>query len=301
MKNYLVESVTLENGEIIAYRQTGKKSKTLILIHGNMSSSVHFQTLMTELEAEFHVVAVDLSGFGDSTYRHPKKRLALYASEVAEVISKLQLNKVAVLGWSTGGGVALELAVQLPEKISQVYLLDSVGVKGFEMYQKDEGLQPILTQRLKTEEEIAADPVQVLPILKAYEKKDTEFIKLVWNSSIYLDKQPPLAEYELYLEAILKQRNLVDIDLALVHFNITNESNGVAPGSNHLAKIKCPVTIFHGEKDLIVPLAEAEATKKLLGEQAELIVFPQGGHSLVTDDLQGLGQKIRETYGKGAV
>lgn len=294
MKNYPVQTIILDNDEIIAYRQTGKGEKVLLLIHGNMSSSVHFQELMSELEDDYQVIALDLSGFGDSSYFISKDRLLLYADEVVNFIKKLEIEDLAVLGWSTGGGVALELAALLPDKIRQVYLLNAVGVKGFTMYRKDEQLKPILTQRLSTYEEIAEDPVQVLPILNAYANQDKAFLKMILNNTLYINQKPDEKTYDAYLEAMLKQRNLVDIDVALVHFNMTNESNGVADGTGCLEKVTCPVTILHGEDDLVVPLIEAQKTKTAFGDQANLIVFPKAGHSLITDNLAGLVQAIRE-------
>lgn len=294
MKNYPVQTIILDNDEVIAYRQTGKGTKVLLLIHGNMSSSVHFQELMSQLEDDYQVIALDLSGFGDSSYFISKDRLLLYADEVVNFIKKLGVEDVAVLGWSTGGGVALELAALLPETIRQVYLLNAVGVKGFTMYRKDDQMQPILSERLSTYEEIAEDPVQVLPILTAYANKDKAFLKMVLDNTLYINQKPDEETYDAYLEAILKQRNLVDIDVALVHFNMTDESNGVADGTGCIEKVTCPVTIIHGEADRVVPVSEAQQTKEYFGEQANLIVFPEAGHSLITDNLAGLVQAIRE-------
>lgn len=301
ISEYPVQKINLSNGETLAYRTVGDSDNVLLLLHGNMSSSVHFQPLMAELASDYQVIALDLAGFGESTYHVAKDRLHLYAIEVAEFIEKKELQKVTVLGWSTGGGIALELAALLPTEITHVYLLDSVGVKGLAMFKKDEHMQPILTERLGSRAEIENDPVQVQPILTAYRNQDKEFIRYVWNNSIYFENQPNKSEYERYLDAILKQRNLVDIDVALVNFNMTDESNGVVAGSNQLKKVKCPVTIFHGKNDLIVPLEEAQATAKILGEQSQLIVFHEGGHSLLTDDLKGLADEIRKTYCKGAM
>ena len=71
MKQYPVNTLTLKNGETIAYREAGKGEKTLLLIHGNMSSSVHWQPLMEALETEYRLVAPDMRGFGDSSYHKP--------------------------------------------------------------------------------------------------------------------------------------------------------------------------------------------------------------------------------------
>lgn len=70
IKNYHVNITSIENGETIAYRQVNAESNlpTLLLIHGNMSSSIHLQTVMEGLSPYYHIVAPDYPGFGDSSY-----------------------------------------------------------------------------------------------------------------------------------------------------------------------------------------------------------------------------------------
>ena len=70
MKQYPILYQSIPSGEVLAYRKCGVGNKVLLLLHGNMSSSVHYQTLMEKLEQDFTIYAVDLRGFGDSTFNH---------------------------------------------------------------------------------------------------------------------------------------------------------------------------------------------------------------------------------------
>lgn len=295
MKNYEVEFSNLPNGERIAYRESLDRSKpTLLLIHGNMSSSIHFQTLMEKLEDDYHLIAPDLPGFGDSSYVSEHSSLLDFAKDMEYFVSGLKLTNFEVLGWSTGGGIALELAYLLPEKVAKVFLLSSVGVKGYPMFKKDEAFQPIPTERLVSKEEIAKDPVQVTPVLNYYATKNTEAIRAIWDAAIYINDKPIGTEYSIYLNEIIKQVNLVDIDYSLVHFNITKETNGVTDGSGHIQGIKCPIIIIHGAKDWVVPISEAELSAKAFGEQAEFHIFESAGHAIVTDELERLVTIIKD-------
>lgn len=285
MKHYPVQTLALKNNELIAYRECGKGDKILILVHGNMSSSVHFQTVMEQLESEFKIYAVDMRGFGDSSYHTELNSLEDFAEDIELWIEALDLKGFSLLGWSTGGGVVLEIAANMPQRVKQVLLLDSVGIKGYPMFKKDDKGQAILTQFITTKEEIKADPVQVLPILNAYETKNKDFLKMVWNAVIYNIKQPSESDYDAYLDAMLKQRNLVDVDHALVHFNITHDFNGINTGSGRIDLIKCPVVIMHGKLDYVVPFNQAEEMKRYFKDQALLIPFENIGHSCITDDL----------------
>ncbi len=285
MKHYPVQFINLENGETIAYRHAGSMGKTVLLVHGNMSSSVHFQVVLEQLEDSYQVYALDLRGFGDSSYHKPLNTLHDFADDVKLFINALNLDDIYMLGWSTGGGIILEVAADIPHKIKKVFLLDSVGLQGYPMFKKDAKGQPILSKQLSSRKDIAADPVQVAPILQAYKTNDRDLLKAVWNAAIYNLNQPNIEDYELYLDAIFKQRNLVDVDYSLVHFNMTHESNGVEEGSGRMDNVLAPIIIMHGAKDLVVPIDYAKQMEALFKEQALLVIFENAGHSVITDDL----------------
>ena len=295
MKNYELKTLVLSNGETIAYREAGKGSKTVILVHGNMSSSVHFQTTMEALENEYKVYAVDMRGFGDSSYNNELNSLRDFSEDIQLWVKALDLKDFNILGWSTGGGVVLELAADMPERVKKVFLLDSVGIKGYPMFKKDEKGQPILTQLITTKEEIKVDPVQVLPILTAYATRNKDLLKMIWNAVIYNTVQPNEEDYDAYLEAMLKQRNLVDVDYSLVHFNMTSDTNLIGLGSGRMALVKAPIVILHGKNDYVVPFNQAEEMKQYFGEQAVLIPF-EGGHSLPTDCFDQYISVLKEHF-----
>ena len=220
MKSYDVKYIDLEKtGEKIAYRECGQGDKTILLIHGNMSSSAHFQPVMELLEQDYKVYAMDMVGFGDSSYNRQINSLHDFSKDVTEFIKILNLKNLYILGWSTGGGVVLETAADIPDTIRKIFLQSSVGVQGYPMFKKDDELKPIVDQRIYKREDIEADPVQVVPALNAYRDRNREYFKYIWNLTIYNKLQPSEEDYELYIDAILKQRNLVDVDVALANFN----------------------------------------------------------------------------------
>ncbi|NLW53207.1 MAG: alpha/beta hydrolase [Tissierellia bacterium] len=292
MKHYEVKFIELKTGEKIAYREAGDGDKTILLVHGNMSSSVHFQPLIELLEKDYKVYALDMVGFGDSTYNREINSLHDFSLDVSEFIKELGLTDLYILGWSTGGGVVLETAVDLPERIKKIFLLSSVGVQGYPMFKKDENYQPILDQRIFTREDIAVDPVQVVPALVAYTNQDKSYFRNIWDLVIYNNAKPKDDDYEVYLEAILKQKNLVDVDVALANFNMTSLNNGVNEGTGRLDDVKAPVVIIQGARDLVVPPVFAQTSKEFFGDRAELVMFENAGHSIVTDDLKGLYEAI---------
>lgn len=294
MKEYLLQTVQIPNGETIAYRKAGHGEKTVLLVHGNMSSSVHWQTTMEALENDFTMFAPDMRGFGDSSYNNTFDSLHELAQDLEAFADAVGIAKFSAIGWSTGGGVVMELAADWPDRVEKIVLLESVPPTGYPIFKKDENGQPILTELLKTKEEIAADPIQVVPALNAYANGDRDTMRAIWNAAIYNMNQPPAADYERYLDAIMQQRNLVDIDYSLLTFNMTDAPTGSAPGSGRLSAIQCPVIILQGEKDMVVPLPWAQGTLAAFGDRATMHTFPNSGHSPLTDEPDVFMAKLKE-------
>lgn len=286
MKEYEVKYQEVETGETIAYREAGDKGKTILLIHGNMSSSVHFIPLMEILESKFKVYAVDLRGSGDSSYNNPVNSLEEFSHDITSFIRLKNLKNIVLIGWSTGGGIALETAVDNEGLVDHIFLLSSVGVQGYKVLGSSlNSFGMIDTKYIYDRKEFTEDALTFRQILHAYKTRDREYFKLLWDQ-IYVRKKPCEEDYGMYLDAVLKQRNYLDLVYSLANFNMTTTNNGVNEGSGRLFQLRCPVTILHGDDDTVAPIEDAKLTAKFIGERAELVVFKNKGHSLITDDLE---------------
>ena len=234
---YQVKSCRLPNGEAIAYREENRAcdAPVLLLIHGNQSSSLFYEHLMEDLKDQAHIYAIDMAGFGESTYERPHTCMKDWADDAAEFMDALHIPSAIVLGWSAGGGTALELASCYPEKVKHLVLLASVGVKGFRLPRRKEDLTPVPGEYLVERADIIQDPGTMIPITKAIEEKDTDFLHMVWAKTIF-DRHPPMEkDFAAYMEEILKERCFVDISVALCQFNITKE-DALVKGSGQIGR-----------------------------------------------------------------
>lgn len=280
--------VKLDNGEDIFYRESEGEGQKLVLIHGNMVSSKHFDILIEVLPDELHILAPDMRGFGKSSYRQEINSLQELASDVEEVMDARDFWPCALLGWSTGGGVAMEITLSRQEEVEKLILMESVSTRGYPMFKKDEDGEPIFSEQLETKEEIAADPVKTQPIKNAQKAENKEFIKQIWNQLIYVNNKPAPEKYDEYLDDILSQRNLVDIYYSLAHFNISPEHNGIEPGRNEAEEIDVPTLVLWGEEDLVITEEMARQTAADIGDNAELVHLEGCGHSPLIDDIKQL-------------
>jgi pimeloyl-ACP methyl ester carboxylesterase len=112
------------NGIKIFYREAGKKgAPTLLLLHGFPSSSHMFRNLIPSLAEQYHIVAPDFPGFGQSDMPDRSKFTYSFAN-LADVISKFTevvgLTKFAIYIFDYGSPVGLRLALKHPERIQAI-------------------------------------------------------------------------------------------------------------------------------------------------------------------------------------
>jgi pimeloyl-ACP methyl ester carboxylesterase len=112
------EQMQIGNNRIAVYR-SGGAGPSVLLIHGNSSSSLSYRN---QLEGEFGrthgVFALDLPGHGESARAAAPDidyTLPGYASIVAGVSKALGLHGAIYVGWSLGGHILLEASTQLPD------------------------------------------------------------------------------------------------------------------------------------------------------------------------------------------
>lgn len=103
----------------------------LVLVHGNVSSSLFFQPLMLTLPTQINAMAVDLRGFGASDRAPVDARRGLrdFSDDLAEVVDALGLGPVHLIGWSMGGGVVMQYALDHP--VRSLTLIAPVSPYGF--------------------------------------------------------------------------------------------------------------------------------------------------------------------------
>jgi len=98
------KTVKLSKQETLAYVEAGTKGPTLVLLHGNLSSSYHWMPLIHELKEFYHILAFDLRGFGESSYVNRFDDLFALAEDVRLALNQLNVQHYFAMGWSAGGG-----------------------------------------------------------------------------------------------------------------------------------------------------------------------------------------------------
>lgn len=285
MKEIITDVVKLPNKEEMFYRHKGKGNNNLLLIHGNQSSSLFYEELMNDLPDDINIYAIDLMGFGNSSYKNKHISINDWAEDVKEFMDLMNIDKATVVGWSLGGGVSMQLSASYPKRVSHLVLLASVGVKGYPMFKYDKNLKPILSEPIYLEEDIVKDPVLMVPVMNGIKNQDRDFFKMVWRKTIFNLNEPEENLFNAYMDEILKERCFLDVSVALINFNITDEKS-VIEGSGEINNIDMPVTWIHGKKDMVVPIETGKDSYKYFKNKSNFVEFENSGHCMFMDEKQ---------------
>jgi pimeloyl-ACP methyl ester carboxylesterase len=120
------EEITL-HGHSVSYRRAGW-GPVIVLIHGITGSSETWEDVIEPLAERYTVVAPDLLGHGQSAKPRGDYSLGAYASGVRDLLGALGHDRGTIVGHSLGGGVAMQMAYQFPERCERLVLVSSGGL-----------------------------------------------------------------------------------------------------------------------------------------------------------------------------
>lgn len=92
----------------------------VVLLHGGFGSADDFAAQVPALAERFRVIAVDSRGHGRSTRSRHGVSYHRMAEDVIALLDHLELDAAALVGWSDGGVVALDLAMTHPARVTRV-------------------------------------------------------------------------------------------------------------------------------------------------------------------------------------
>jgi len=101
------------------------KGEPLLLLHGGLFSTGMFGPTLTKLAEHRRVIGVDLHGHGRTALGTRKISVADIGRDLAVVVQKLGLRQVDVMGYSFGGGSALQLAFQHPALVRRMVIMSA--------------------------------------------------------------------------------------------------------------------------------------------------------------------------------
>lgn len=133
------------NGIKVYYEVYGA-GKPIVLLHGAFYTiGMNWSQLIPELSKTRKVIAIEMQGHGHTEYSERKLSVATLAKDVEGVMDYLKIDSADVAGYSMGGSVAYEFAIQSPKRLKKLVIISSTykssgwlpvvnnGFKGFKV------------------------------------------------------------------------------------------------------------------------------------------------------------------------
>jgi pimeloyl-ACP methyl ester carboxylesterase len=111
----------------VVYRIAGD-GPPVVLVHGMLNSSSHWQSVALDLASEYTVIAPDLIGHGDSAAPRGDYSLGAHAASIRDLLTALGVERATLVGHSLGGGVAMQFFYQFPARVERLVLVSSGGL-----------------------------------------------------------------------------------------------------------------------------------------------------------------------------
>ena len=119
-------SVTL-HGHELSYIDSGE-GPVLLFIHGILGSQAQWAHLVDRLDDDHRLIVPDLFGHGQSAKPVGDYSLGAHAATLRDLLDRLEIERVTLVGHSLGGGIALVFSYLFPERVDRIILVASGGL-----------------------------------------------------------------------------------------------------------------------------------------------------------------------------
>jgi pimeloyl-ACP methyl ester carboxylesterase len=260
----VAERVTVLDGVPVAYRMWGSSpnGRGIVLVHGGAAHSRWWDHIGPLLTVDRRVIAIDLSGHGDSG-RRESYSFDGWAREILAVAADAGLDAPTVIGHSMGGVVTLRLAALFGSRIEGAVVIDS----------------PV---RNPAPEQHAAQDRRVFRELRVYPSREAAIARFR-----PVPDQPVLG----YIADHVAATSVRQVDGGWT-WKWDPRVFVLEPPRAPLTRLACRVALFRAEHG-IMSAEMSEIMYDRLGRVAPLIEIPAAGHHIMLDQPIALAAALR--------
>lgn len=247
-----LDSRQVQVGEFnVHYYEGGPQgAETILMIHGFGADKDNWLRFSRPLTARYHVVALDLPGFGDSSKPEASYDVGTQVERLNAFAKAIGLHKLHLIGNSMGGHIAALYAARHPEEVLSVALLNNAGVNA-----------PQASELFKRLDRGDANPLLV--------RNADDFSNML--DLLFVEKPPLPGSLKQYLA----ERAMASHDFNQKIFNQLRER--YIPLETELAKIQVPTLLLWGDQDQILDVSSIKIMQPLL-KQPSVVIMQACGH-----------------------
>ena len=263
------------HGHRVIYRIAGD-GPPVVLIHGMVNSSKHWERVALELADRYTVVAPDLLGHGDSAAVRGDYSLGAHACSIRDLLTTIGIDRATVVGHSLGGGIAMQFFYQFPQRVERLALVSSGGL-GHEV-------SPLLR--------VAALPGAALGIWLVANRRVREGIDRAGQrmrdrgsrKGVYLQAvaraMRPLQEAAARRAFLQTLRSVIDV-----------RGQHVSAMDRLYLLGELPTLIVWGERDNTIPIQHGLAAHEQI-PNSRFVTLPKAAHFPHLEDPDGLAEAL---------
>jgi pimeloyl-ACP methyl ester carboxylesterase len=245
------------DGMLVHLRDLGPRDDPapIVLLHGTSASLHTWEGWVAALQTKRRVISLDLPGFGlTGPFPDGDYRMSHYSAFLAHVLDQLQVPRAVVAGNSFGGQLAWQFALDHPQRVERLVLVDAAG------YPRNATSIPI-GFRLAQIPALAPLMANLLP-----RQMIEASIRNVYGDPSKVSDELIDRYYELTLRAGNRE--------ALRQRFIQAEAG---QGFTRITELKVPTLIIWGGRDELIPPDNAERFKRDI-QGSRLVLFDDLGH-----------------------
>ncbi len=238
----------------INYQLDGDGEETLVLLNGIMMSTAswaEFVPFYTE-KNNYSLLRLDFRDQGMSSKFEEDYHVSIHVDDLKELLDKLDIKKVHLLGISYGAMVAMMFAIKYPECLSSLILPNAIAK---------------VTKYLQAVSDIWEEAAR----LNNGELFFKLSMPLIYSDDFYNRKWDWLKEREKTFDQLLKEpwfESLIRLSQSSKDFDILDQ----------LYKIKAPTLLIAGNRDIITPPYEMRKIRDRI-EHSSMVIIENAGHA----------------------
>ena len=249
------------NGHEFSYLDSGE-GPAVLFIHGLTGSSRNWAHLVDKLNTRHRVLAPDLHGHGESAKPMGDYSLSSHAATLRDLLDRLGIDQVTLVGHSLGGGIAMQFCYLFPERVERLVLVASGGF--------GRGVSPLLRSATLPGAEWVLPVIASSWVLARAEAVGGIFAKFGWRPGPDVTEAwrgfTSLADADSRRAFLATTRSVIDLG-----------GQSVTAHDHLPMAVEIPTLVVWGTRDRMIPTGHAvTAHQAISGSRVEL--FEGAGH-----------------------
>ena len=265
------------HGHRAIYRMAGS-GPPVVLIHGMLNSSRHWERVAARLAERHTVIAPDLIGHGDSATPRGDYSLGAHAATIRDLLSAIGVERASIVGHSLGGGVAMVFFWLFPERTERLALVSSGGL--------GQEVSPLLRGAAIPGVSAALWAAAHPQLLRALRGAAARLRARGSESAVYLEQfvraVRPLEQPGARQAFLHSLRSVIDV-----------RGQRVSARDRLYLLEDVPTLIVWGERDHTIPLEHGRAAHAAIPD-SRFVTLPRAAHFPHIEDPEGLAAALAD-------